>query len=424
MSTDNLQLSGNIGDTIISEISSIETAAYSLIQSISKELDEIDREKRMQEIAINSFRTLIAPFPNPFTRLTMDAMTSLIKANAINVKNIVNSAYFPTVLGRFIVSTQSCRNALDDLKSILDSKQYSKSFKMYINLLELADQQSANQTINTSVSPSPTPGNKNLDTPISGKTWTYYIKRGDTLSAIAKRYNTTVEELCRLNNISNPNLIYAGAALLIPLSGMTGGKTSSTSTQSNNNVTTQPQSGNRTNTSSGEVESCFDYEWTGPSVNDEFKKKVVEISQKLDCDPDDLMAIMSFESGLNSGAKNNVSGATGLIQFMPSTAKGLGTTTAELASMDSVRQLDYVYEYLKSKKGKLNNVEDMYMAVLWPAACGKPSDTVIFDSSSTKEFIRKAYSQNSGLDINRDGTVTKAEAARMVINCFNRYKKK
>ena len=136
------------------------------------------------------------------------------------------------------------------------------------------------------------------------------------------------------------------------------------------------------------------------------------------------MAIMSFESGLNSGAKNNVSGATGLIQFMPSTAKGLGTTTAELASMDSVRQLDYVYEYLKSKKGKLNNVEDMYMAVLWPAACGKPSDTVNFDSSSTKEFIRKAYSQNSGLDINRDGTVTKAEAARMVINCFNRYKKK
>ena len=42
------------------------------------------------------------------------------------------------------------------------------------------------------------------------------IKRGDTLTLISKQYNTTVEELVKLNNIKNPNLIYAGNSLLVP----------------------------------------------------------------------------------------------------------------------------------------------------------------------------------------------------------------
>lgn len=44
----------------------------------------------------------------------------------------------------------------------------------------------------------------------------YTIQRGDTLSEIAQRYNTTVNELVRLNNIQNPNMIYANETLLIP----------------------------------------------------------------------------------------------------------------------------------------------------------------------------------------------------------------
>ena len=41
----------------------------------------------------------------------------------------------------------------------------------------------------------------------------YTIKYGDTLSSIAKRYGTTVQELARLNNIKNVNVIYAGNKL-------------------------------------------------------------------------------------------------------------------------------------------------------------------------------------------------------------------
>ena len=42
---------------------------------------------------------------------------------------------------------------------------------------------------------------------VTGGVQYYTIQRGDTLSTIAKKYSTTVEKLCRWNNISNPNYI-------------------------------------------------------------------------------------------------------------------------------------------------------------------------------------------------------------------------
>jgi hypothetical protein len=48
------------------------------------------------------------------------------------------------------------------------------------------------------------------------------------------------------------------------------------------------------------------------------------------------------------------------------------------------------------------------MAILWPRAIGKPNDYVLFASPT------KQYKQNSGLDQDRDGKVTKYEAAAAV----------
>ncbi|HVG62542.1 MAG TPA: LysM domain-containing protein [Hyalangium sp.] len=45
---------------------------------------------------------------------------------------------------------------------------------------------------------------------------TYRIQSGDTLSALAARFNTSVSALARANNIANPNLIIAGKSLRIP----------------------------------------------------------------------------------------------------------------------------------------------------------------------------------------------------------------
>lgn len=48
-----------------------------------------------------------------------------------------------------------------------------------------------------------------------GSNTVYIVKRGDTLSSIAIRYRTSVNELARMNGISNPNLIYPGEQIII-----------------------------------------------------------------------------------------------------------------------------------------------------------------------------------------------------------------
>ena len=64
----------------------------------------------------------------------------------------------------------------------------------------------------------------------------YTVKAGDTLSAIAKQYGTTYQELAKQNGISNPNLIYAGQVLTIG-SGNSGGNTGGNKTKTGSNKT-------------------------------------------------------------------------------------------------------------------------------------------------------------------------------------------
>lgn len=45
----------------------------------------------------------------------------------------------------------------------------------------------------------------------------YTVEPGDTLSAIAKKYNTTVQELVKHNELSDPNLIHVGEDIEIPV---------------------------------------------------------------------------------------------------------------------------------------------------------------------------------------------------------------
>lgn len=47
----------------------------------------------------------------------------------------------------------------------------------------------------------------------------YQVRRGDTLSSIAARYNTSVASLAQQNGIANPNLIRAGQQLRMPGAG-------------------------------------------------------------------------------------------------------------------------------------------------------------------------------------------------------------
>ena len=153
----------------------------------------------------------------------------------------------------------------------------------------------------------------------------------------------------------------------------------------------------------------------GKKVSKPFRDRIVKVAQDLGTDPNYLMACMAFESArtfspsiLNAAG----SGAVGLIQFMPSTAQALGTTTQQLAAMSAVKQLDYVERYFAPSKGKLRSLEDVYMAILWPRAVGKPQEYVLFDKNDPQ--YPKRHIQNAGLDFNRDGLITKAEAAARV----------
>jgi hypothetical protein len=145
----------------------------------------------------------------------------------------------------------------------------------------------------------------------------------------------------------------------------------------------------------------------------EFLNKVREVCQELSIKFDHLMVAMSFETGgtFSPSARNRQSGATGLIQFMPSTAKGLGTTTEKLAQMTQVEQMTYVKKYLSSKNLAGKDFSDIYMSILFPVAVGKPADFVLFGTGAIKGFTGKAYAQNKGLDLNKNGAITKAEAA-------------
>lgn len=153
-------------------------------------------------------------------------------------------------------------------------------------------------------------------------------------------------------------------------------------------------------------------------VSQTFVERVLWICDDLGVEPDHLMACMAFESGesFKANKRNPVSSATGLIQFMSATAKGLGTTTAALAAMTAEDQLKYVYKYFLPFKGRLKSLEDVYMAILMPVAVGKPLDYNLFSAS------RAQYLANKGLDKNRDGKVTKAEAAAKVREKLDRGK--
>ncbi|WP_420627484.1 LysM peptidoglycan-binding domain-containing protein [Candidatus Leptofilum sp.] len=67
--------------------------------------------------------------------------------------------------------------------------------------------------------PTPPPNITPTPTPLPTGSQTYIVRAGDTLSAIARRFNTTVSAIAQASGISNINLIYVGQRLTIPGSG-------------------------------------------------------------------------------------------------------------------------------------------------------------------------------------------------------------
>ncbi len=139
-----------------------------------------------------------------------------------------------------------------------------------------------------------------------------------------------------------------------------------------------------------------------------FITKVIKVATYLKVKPEHLMFLMWFETAhtLNSHIQNSI-GATGLIQFMPATARFLGTTTEALKAMSNVDQMDYVQRHLGIFKGRYKDWVDLYCGIFWPAAVGKPDTFRI-----TPDIVAK---QNPLFDINKDGDIEKAEIRRALL---------
>jgi len=66
------------------------------------------------------------------------------------------------------------------------------------------------------ITPVATPTNTPLAAPTSAPT-TYSVKSGDTLSGIAAMFGVSVDDIVRVNNITDPNVLSDGQVLKIPM---------------------------------------------------------------------------------------------------------------------------------------------------------------------------------------------------------------
>ncbi|WP_113636105.1 transglycosylase SLT domain-containing protein [Nubsella zeaxanthinifaciens] len=135
----------------------------------------------------------------------------------------------------------------------------------------------------------------------------------------------------------------------------------------------------------------------------EFFTALDAMAKRLGIPVEWICDVMYIESGFKPTAKNPNSSASGLIQFMEATAKGLGTTTAAILKMTNVQQIPYVERYFKGQiasAGKPRDWFDTYCLVFYP---------VWVKAADTATLSQAAYKANSYIDLNKDGKVTKAE---------------
>ena len=143
----------------------------------------------------------------------------------------------------------------------------------------------------------------------------------------------------------------------------------------------------------------------------QFIAELINVGNRLNIDPSFLASVMLSESGFDHTAVNPHGGATGLIQFMPSTSANLGTSTEELAAMTDVQQLAYVEKFFRPWAGRIKTPGDLYMATFLPIFVGKPRDYIIGQKDNHNQIAgnltyHKVWEYNKGFDSDKDGKIT------------------
>ncbi len=130
--------------------------------------------------------------------------------------------------------------------------------------------------------------------------------------------------------------------------------------------------------------------------------KLKEISDELSINPLWILRVIYKESRGNPKAVNSFTNATGLIQWLPNTARHLGTSVLSIYNMSVIEQLDLFKKFIYNtgKLHAINTYEDLYMSVFLPSAVGKHNTYVLGRKNS------KIVKYNIGVDSNKDGIIT------------------
>jgi hypothetical protein len=124
------------------------------------------------------------------------------------------------------------------------------------------------------------------------------------------------------------------------------------------------------------------------------EEKLQSIADKHGFTVEELLNVIQKESNFDSTAENPKSSATGLIQFMPKTAEGLGTNIEEISNMSAADQLDLVDKYFTQNHTK---GQHPYITIAYPKAAKMDMDEVIAkpgDSIATQNPVWQDESGN------------------------------
>lgn len=110
--------------------------------------------------------------------------------------------------------------------------------------------------------------------------------------------------------------------------------------------------------------------------NPQFRAKVDALTKKYQLtDSTALYKVMYAESKMRAQSPKPSTGAVGLIQFVPSTAADLGTTTDIIERTDGIGQLKFVEQYLDKQPGiRGGGIYELYSAVFFPIALPRLKD--------------------------------------------------
>jgi hypothetical protein len=153
-----------------------------------------------------------------------------------------------------------------------------------------------------------------------------------------------------------------------------------------------------------------------------FFKRLVEVAAAIGVPPEDLLIVMTNESGLNPAAHNTNGNASGLIQFMPGTLSSMnaGVTHDQVREMPAVKQLDLVQKYFTPYKGRVKNATDLYIATFLPIFLGNRDPSHVLAAKDSPEKIGKyltqarVYKDNYSLDADKDGKITYGDMTAVV----------